>query len=108
MARSSRGKWGTAARVCALAAALLPAGCIYRHTVCPLDTDFHATPVYDETGGSTRRKITLRSVDVEWASDAVGDAARRAGLRRVHYADLEELSILGIWNERTLHVYGEE
>lgn len=94
----------------ALVAAVLLIGgpaCVYRHSIRPLDIDFAATPAPGERGESTRRRLTLRSVEIEWASDAIGDAARRAGLRRIHCADLEELSVLGIWTERTIHVYGE-
>lgn len=31
----------------------------------------------------------------------------KVGIETVHYADLETLSVLGVWNQRWVHVYGE-
>ena len=93
----------------ALAALLWAAtsACVYRHTVEPLDTDFHAAPVFAGEGHLTMKELRVRVADVQWASNAVGDIAREHGLSRVWYADLETFSVLGVWNEFTLHVYGE-
>ncbi len=30
-----------------------------------------------------------------------------AGMVRAHYADLEMLSVMGIWTQRWVHVHGE-
>jgi hypothetical protein len=46
-------------------------------------------------------------LQVDWGSTAIGDGMRAAGLTRVHYADLETLSILGLWTQRWIHLYGE-
>lgn len=94
---------------------LLPllAGCgigrIYTHTTLPLTRDFHRTPsgiAGGKEGLGNIKHVSYR-VDVLWDSNAIGDAAKEGGLTTVHYADLEIFSILGIWNHRWLHVYGE-
>jgi hypothetical protein len=87
-------------------------GGIYTHVTEPLDVNLNETPVHD--GGEGESWKTLRVpitsglfVQVDWGSDAVGDAARSAGITTVHYADLEILSVLGIWTQRWAVVYGE-
>ncbi len=42
-----------------------------------------------------------------WDSNAIGDIAKEHGIETVYYADLEELSVLGIWHEYTIHIYGK-
>lgn len=83
-------------------------GLIYTHITTPLDVNLHNTPVF--TGrAATAKGDTKRIryyVEVEWESNAIGDIMRRAGLTEVHYADLEILSVLGIWTQRFVNVYG--
>jgi hypothetical protein len=55
-------------------------GGVYTHVTKPLDVNLDRTPVHD--GG-------------------------RAGITTIHYADLETLSVLGIWTQRWAVVYGE-
>jgi hypothetical protein len=43
----------------------------------------------------------------EWNSNAIGDVAKRSGLKKVYFADMEIFSVLGIWTYRKVHVYGE-
>ncbi len=43
----------------------------------------------------------------EFNSNAIGDIAKKHGMKKVHYADMEYFSILGIWREEVVHVYGE-
>ncbi len=102
----------------ALLAAPLLAGCItgklYRHTSEPLDTNFDHTPVFsgaNETGSASvdHVHVPLSSIDVDilWSSNAIGDVMKRSGLAEVYYADLETFSILGVWNQYTVHAYGK-
>ena len=101
----------------AMAVAPLLSGCItgliYTHTVEPLDVNLSATPVHverAETGESavSHINIPLTSVPIDflWNSNAIGDAMKRNGIEEVYYADLETLSVLRIWNEYTVHIYG--
>jgi hypothetical protein len=89
-------------------------GLIYSHTVEPLDLNLTATPVYiqrAETGESavSHVNIPLTSIplDILWNSNAIGDAMKLHGIEQVYYADLETLSVLRIWNEYTVHIYGK-
>jgi len=40
-------------------------------------------------------------------SNAIGDIARKNGINTLYYADLETLSVLTIWRQYTVHVYGQ-
>ena len=94
---------------------LLTCGCltglIYTNTTVPLDRNFDRTPVYSGSGGKVRHihiPIPTFRIDFLWDSNAIGDIARKHGLKTVYYADLQERKILGIWNTYTVHVYGSQ
>lgn len=101
-----------------LLAGLLPlcgclTGLVYTHTITPLTTNFHETPVFThklETGESDVKDLRIPwpvSLEFKWHSNAIGDIAEREGLEEVYYADIEHLSIfLSIWRQDTVHVYG--
>lgn len=98
--------------VCILGLALALTGCttglIYTHITTPLDINFNNTPVFTgrrETGKGDTKKIQYY-VAIEWESNAIGDIMKKAGLKEVYYADLEILSVLGIWTQRWVNVYG--
>ena len=89
---------------------LLLSGCLYVHTFQPLTQDMHRTPVsaYEKTG--TIRLITwpLNNAPlVAWGSAAIGEVAKEQGMQEVYFADLEIFSVMRIWNEYTVHVYGK-
>ena len=47
-------------------------------------------------------------LSAEWNSRAIGDAARRAGLTQIYFADMHTFSILGgIWKKQTVQVWGK-
>ena len=90
---------------------LLP-GCLYVHTVQPLTLDMDRTPIVAAERTGSLKLITYPPLGgnyrlVAWDSAAIGDIARKQGLKEVYFADLETLSILRIWNEYTVHVYGK-
>ncbi|MBC2695827.1 MAG: hypothetical protein HF982_11240 [Desulfobacteraceae bacterium] len=43
----------------------------------------------------------------EFNSNAIGDIAKKYGLKKVYFADLEIFSILGIFEYKEVHIYGE-
>ena len=43
----------------------------------------------------------------EFNSNAIGDIAKKHGLNKVYFADLEIFSILGIFKYKEVHIYGE-
>jgi hypothetical protein len=93
-----------------IAAAALAAGCstglIYRHTTVPLDRNIERTPLAPVERSSGVKHLEFR-VSVRFDSNAIGDLARKEGLKTIHYADLETFNLLGIWRQYTVHVYGE-
>jgi len=82
-------------------------GLIYTHVIEPLDVNADRTEIVPGSGEGDVKQIRYSLVDVSWNSNAIGDIARREGIETVYYADLETLSVLlGIWRQRTVHIYG--
>ena len=95
---------------------LLLSGCttglIYTHTVRPLDLNQDNTPTAEKVGQSDIRYLNIPLIargqlSFLWNSNAIGDIARKNGFETVYYADIEVLSILTIWNQYTVHIYGD-
>ena len=87
-------------------------GCIYTHTVQPLTLDMRHTPVGNIEKEGTIKMIAFPPVFysiplVAWGSAAIGDVAREQGMKEVYFADVEIFSVLRVWNEYTVHVYGK-
>jgi hypothetical protein len=81
-------------------------GFIYTHTIVPLDVNLAETPVHTERARGSWNSFRYY-IRVDWGSDGIGDVAKEHGFTRIDYADLETLSVLGIWTQRFAHVYGE-
>ena len=83
------------------------AGILYTHTVQPLT--LHRGPI-DVIESSNARgegnQIDTPYASVGWTSNAIGAIAKKAGMKTIHYADMEMWSVLGIWSQRIVHVYG--
>ncbi len=98
----------------AVAALALPlAGCcgyglIYTHTVKPLDLDLDRTVNHIQSGEGDIKRFSYSVVDVAWDSNAIGDIAKADGIDEICFADFELLSVLGIWNQYTVHIYGKK
>jgi hypothetical protein len=94
------------------AAALLSgctAGIIYTHTWQPLTLDMHTTKVVPTSSeGDIKHLVLLYSqLSAAWDDASIGDIAKKKGLQELYFADLETFSILHIWNQYTVHVYGK-
>ena len=96
-----------------LIACLGSTGCIYSHTVMPLDVNFNETPVHpgrktDDSWNTLRIPLVWVPgyVQIDWGSSGIADAARAQGMTEIDYADLETLSVLGIWTQHWVRVYG--
>ena len=103
---------GTLARIAAVVAlALIGSGCtagiIYTHTVEPLTLNHHATPAVGSRLEGDIKHIQLLYVGIMWGDTALGDIAREKGLKELYFADLEYLSVLTIWRQYTVHLYGK-
>lgn len=94
-----------------LALALICSGCtagiIYTHTVEPLTLNHHATPVAGTGSAGEIKHIQLPYVGIMWGDTSLGDIAREKGLHELYFADLEYLSVLTIWRQSTIHLYGK-
>jgi len=82
-------------------------GFVYRHTTQPLSRDFRQTPVvHGEPARNDLKQFRYRYLDFRWESNSIGDIARKAGVETIYYADVETLSILGVWTQTWVLVYG--
>jgi len=83
-----------------------PRGLLYTHIKTPLDTNMSQTPTDGKNIHGDVKHIHFY-VDIPWDSNGIGDIAKQNGLETVYFADLETRSILGVWNQYTVHVYGK-
>jgi len=81
-------------------------GVVFTHVVVPLDANFDRTVFQADSARDDTKRFQYR-VRIEWGDQAIGEIARRHGIHTVHYADLETLSILGVWTQRWVRIYGE-
>ena len=83
-------------------------GLLYTHTVQPLT--HHRLPVDVAQNGNAqgdRKEIQFQYMTVVWDYNAIGEIAKKGGIKTIHYADLETRSVFfGIWGRYIVHVYG--
>jgi hypothetical protein len=94
-----------------LVVALLIPGCatglIYTHTWQPLTLDMRGTNIASTGGAGDIKHIQFHALGVAWDSAAIGDIAKKYGINELYFADIETLSVLRIWNQYTVRVYGK-
>lgn len=87
-------------------------GAVYTRVKFPLTTDLNHTPAAVDTGGGKivriKEPFSGYGIYAEFNSNAIGEIAKRHGLKTVYYADIERLSILGIWRHEVVIVCGEK
>ena len=81
-------------------------GFVYTHNIEPLVIDFHKTPTGHEEGRGDTKHFSYY-VDVQWDKNGIGEIVRGNDMEEIYYADLETLSIMGVWTQRWVHVYGK-
>lgn len=90
---------------------IIPGSLIFTNKKYPYTKDLDNTPVVEtEQGGKIVRitePFTGYGMYTEIKSNAIGDIAEKYGLTEVYFADMEVLSILGIWKYNKLYVYGK-
>lgn len=89
-----------------------PYGIIYTNIRMPLTANFHDThlPANPPSDGRTleiREPLTGVGLYAQVDSNAIGDIARKHGLRKIYFADQQTFSILGIWAANKTILYGE-
>lgn len=112
--------------ILAALAALLSAGCgavvsnghavlvgaVYTRVKYPLTSDLDRTPAAEAAGSGKiiriKEPVSGYGIYAEFKSNALGEIARFHGLNTLHYADVERLSILGIWRHDEITLYGEK
>ena len=80
-------------------------------SVGPFKTDLLNTPVKDTQASGIiihiQEPVSGYGLYTEFNSNAIGDIAKKHGLTKVYFADLEIFNVLGIWTHERLHIYGE-
>ncbi len=102
----------------ASAAALLPGcvvlgvrpGLVVTRIVEPLDTDMNATQAHLDShpGRGSVKHFEYSYVELFWGSNGVADVMRAHEMKQGDYADLETFSVMGVWNQYTVRVYGKD
>lgn len=88
-------------------------GLIYKKMKVPFTKKLNRTPnelVIDAKGTVTRLQEPFSGYGfyAEFDSNAIGDIARKNGLKTIYFADHERFSVLfGIWRYDRIIVYGE-
>lgn len=86
-------------------------GWIYTDTVEPLCTNMQSTVAEGNESTLGLKEVTLPRIPgarTMWSSNAIGDAARAAGIETVYYCDRKRFSLLGgIWGQDSVVVYGK-
>lgn len=88
----------------------MPPALIFSMHKAPLQHDFEATPRGSKQGEANTHYIgdPLFGLPIfAWGDASVERAKAQGGLDAVHFADYEVFSILGIYREFTVRVYGD-
>ena len=80
--------------------------------VGPYKTDLYNAPVTDIKARGIiihiEEPVSGYGLYTEFNSIAIGDIAKKHGLSKVYFADIEFFNVLGIWKYEKLHIYGEK
>ncbi|MDY6790694.1 MAG: hypothetical protein SWH54_05430 [Thermodesulfobacteriota bacterium] len=86
-------------------------GRVFKHYRLPYTIDLHNTPVTDSQARGLiihiEEPVSGYGLYTEFNSNAIGDIAKKHGLTKVYFADIEIFDVLGIWYHERLHIYGE-
>ena len=87
-------------------------GLAFTKTVTPYTTRFHHTPVGSKSctihDYRLQEPVTRYGISAEWDTNVVHQAAEKAGITRIYYADVQTLSfVFGIFRRKTLIIYGD-
>jgi hypothetical protein len=86
-------------------------GYVFKFVRVPLTINLENTPdtIFQSNGKIIKIEEPFSGYGfyAEFNSNAIGDIAKKHGLKKVYFADLEIFSILGIFEYKELHIYGE-
>lgn len=86
-----------------------PGGALFTSYKAPLTADFNHTANDRElikTSHDKTQYFWAYLLDFGWGEVDIEDIAEKAGITNVAYADCEVLSILGLYQQFTVNVYG--
>jgi hypothetical protein len=89
-----------------LAGTACTTGLLYTHVTVPLDLDAEGAAMHDAHGRQSVDMLALSVLRVAWGSAGIGSTAREHGFETIAYADLESLTVLGIWRQQYAVIYG--
>lgn len=82
-------------------------GLVYTHNVKPLTLDMRSTRSDGlKRGSGDIKDFEVYYVRVVWNNNSIGDIAKENGIGTILFADIERLSVLGIWRQHIVHIYG--
>ena len=86
-------------------------GYLYTHVRIPYTINLDKTPASAAQAAGKilqiNEPLSGYGLYAKFNSNAIGDIAQSQGFKKVYFADMEIFSILGIWRDETIHVYGE-
>jgi len=86
-------------------------GRVFKFVRVPLTINLDNTPsmIFHANGKILKIKAPFsgQGFYAEFNSNAIGDIAKKHGLKKVYFADIEIFSILGIFKYKEVHIYGE-
>jgi len=86
-------------------------GRVFTHIRVPYTRDLDNTPVTNIHANGLiihiEEPVSGYGLYTEFNSNAIGDIAKKHGITKVYFADIEIFNILGIWQHEKLHIYGE-
>lgn len=82
-------------------------GLVFTRTITPLTGDLHGAPVVQDSGQGDVKQIDYSYVRVQWSANGLGEIAKTNGFSEIYYADLETMTVLGVWKQQWARVYGK-
>ncbi len=87
-----------------------PPGLLFTHYRAPLTADVAGVPTGGKTGTASTlyvRDPIITGMGIAWADASIEAAAAEGDITKIHYADYEVLSVLGVFGQFTVRVHGE-
>ena len=87
-----------------------PAGILFTQHRAPLSINSSGVPTGGKVGTASTmyvRDVIITGMGIAWDDASIEAAAREGGITKIHYADYEVLSVLGVFGQFTVRVHGE-
>lgn len=89
-----------------------PPGLLFQETRTPLTVNYDRTPANPSKTGTSRMRylqipFTYGLLSFTWENGSLEEAAANGNIQSVAYADYSLFNVLGIYQEMTIHAYGE-